>query len=72
MTAPDEPDVEVSLAENLVGLGVEMEPFFEQARGIKARMEAEGWSPTTAEQVAGTWLMGAISFMWASANAELR
>lgn len=35
-------------------------PVFESAKGLRARLEADGWSPTAAEAVALEWLQGII------------
>lgn len=35
-------------------------PIMEMAKGMKAQMEADGWSPTAAEDVARELLVGAV------------
>lgn len=39
-------------------------PIFDTADGMRADLERRGWSPTAAEQVALTWLTGAIARSW--------
>jgi hypothetical protein len=38
-----------------------MEPIYDTADGMKRDLEARGWSPTMAEQVAGSWLCAAMA-----------
>lgn len=59
-----------TLARELAELGENLEPIFEQAKGIKVKMEADGWSPTAAEQAALTWLVGALAMFWTAAAAQ--
>jgi hypothetical protein len=61
-----------SMAESLAELGEGIEPMFETAKGIRVKMEADGWSPTAAEAAALTWLQGALSMFWASAVGAVR
>lgn len=35
-------------------------PLFDMAKGMKAQMEADGWSPTAAEDVSRELLVGMI------------
>jgi hypothetical protein len=45
-----------------------MQPMFETANGIKARMVKDGWSQASAESIALTWLNGAITTLWDGAR----
>lgn len=45
----------------LLTMSEQMAPIFDAADGMKADLEKRGWSPTAAEQVALSWLMGAMS-----------
>lgn len=49
------------LSNALLIMSEQMAPLFDAAEGMKADMEKRGWSPTAAEQVALTWLVGAVS-----------
>lgn len=67
---PSQPSTEEpSLASGLADLADDLEPLFEQADGLKKRMEDRGWSPMAAEQIALTWLTGALRAFWAQAAA---
>ncbi|MGI5404153.1 hypothetical protein ACQEVG_32825 [Streptomyces sp. CA-135486] len=33
-----------------------LEPIYDTADGMRRDLESRGWSPTMAEQAAGTWL----------------
>jgi hypothetical protein len=33
-----------------------MEPILEAAKGLRVKLEADGWSPTAAETIAMDWL----------------
>lgn len=48
------------LSNALLVMSEQMAPIFDAAEGMKADMEKRGWSPTAAEQVALTWLIGAM------------
>ncbi|MFJ6636595.1 hypothetical protein ACIQMR_35305 [Streptomyces sp. NPDC091376] len=37
-----------------------LQPIYDAADGIKRDLESRGWSPTMAEQAAGTWLCAAL------------
>lgn len=54
------------LSELLLTAIESMTPIFEAAEGLKAQLEKRGWSPTAAEEVALTWLVGAIEHSWRS------
>lgn len=41
-----------------------MQPLLDAADGMRADLERRGWSPTAAEQIAQSWLMGALASMW--------
>ena len=58
------------MAKGLADLSEGIEPFFETANGMRAKLEADGWSPTAAEQVAQTWLMGAMAHLWLMAAQQ--
>jgi hypothetical protein len=61
----EQPQVDANaLATTLMNVMDTMKPIFETAEGMKADMEKRGWSPTAAEQVALTWLTGAIAATW--------
>lgn len=49
------------LTNSMLELSENMTPIFDAADGVKAEMERRGWSPTASEQVALTWLMGALA-----------
>ena len=53
-------DATGNTAEILMQALTQMEPFFEMAKGLRAKFEAEGWSPTVAEQLSAEWLIGII------------
>lgn len=36
------------------------QPMFDAAKGVRAQLETEGWSPTAAETVATEWLLGCV------------
>lgn len=55
----DHEDVTSPLASMLGMIEVFM-PIMETAKGFKAKMEAEGWSPTVAEDVAREFMVGAM------------
>lgn len=46
--------------EVLLQMSAQMDPFFDAAKGMKARLESDGWSPTMAEQLSAEWLVGII------------
>ena len=33
-----------------------IEPFFEAAKGLRTRLQADGWTPESAEKIAAAWL----------------
>ena len=49
------------LSNALLALTEQMAPMYDAADGIKRDMEKRGWSPTAAEKVALTWLLGAMN-----------
>lgn len=59
-----------ALANSLAELGDAMAIFEEQAKGIRDRMIREGWGPASAEEVAATWLKGAVRMMWRGVGTE--
>lgn len=38
-----------------------MKPFFDRATHIRRDLEAQGWSPAVAEQIAGTWVIKCLT-----------
>ncbi|QDN64417.1 hypothetical protein [Streptomyces sp. S1D4-14] len=48
------------LSNALLIMAEQTAPVFDAADGIRADLEKRGWSPTAAEQVALTWLLGAM------------
>ena len=72
MTMPDEPEIHPAamLAQELAEFGENIEPIFESAKGIRNRLESDGWSPTVAEAAAATWLNGALALIWTGAIAQ--
>jgi hypothetical protein len=57
-------DNEVSLSNALMEMGEQTWPIFDHAKGMRTCLEAEGWSPTTAETMALEWCRGAISYLF--------
>lgn len=49
-----------TLLTSLMGVTEQLAPIFDTAGGMRADLENRGWSPTAAEQIALTWLMGAM------------
>ena len=70
MPRQQEQDPAAILAAGLAELGASVEPLFEQALGMRRKMEADGWSPTAAEAAALTWLTGAMTMFWTAATAQ--
>lgn len=60
-TSPTPSEAAANLASGLADVMEIMAPMFETAKGMRAAMEAEGWSPTVAEQTAATWLNATIA-----------
>jgi hypothetical protein len=52
--SPEELKAQVSLA-MLTVVGA-LQPVYDTADGMRRDLESRGWSPTMAEQAAGTWL----------------
>lgn len=61
---------ENAFAESLAGMADYLEPAFEQARGVKARLLEEGWMEVTAEQAALTWLQGCLALAFTGGVAQ--
>jgi hypothetical protein len=38
-----------------------LEPIYDAADGMRRDLESRGWSPTVAEQCAGTWLAATLA-----------
>lgn len=49
------------LAQSLMQYTEVIDVMVDAAKGMRAKLEADGWSPTVAEQVAGTWLIKVIN-----------
>ena len=49
------------MAVALLEVSESITPILDSADGMKAEMERRGWSPTAAEQVALTWLLGMVN-----------
>ncbi|MBM9464650.1 hypothetical protein JL108_14430 [Aeromicrobium sp. YIM 150415] len=52
---------EVQLASDLAKMQEMFAVLEESARGMRQRLEREGWSPTVAEQVAAHWLISTLT-----------
>lgn len=62
MNTPDQLAKErTKLATDLLTLQEQMAPVYDAADGMRAELQARGWSPTAAEQAALTWLCAAIA-----------
>ncbi|MEV8523191.1 hypothetical protein AB0451_03385 [Streptomyces sp. NPDC052000] len=67
MTTPEMPSREQlakerhALASNLLIASEQIAPLFDAADGIRADLQARGWSPTAAEQIATTWVCTALT-----------
>lgn len=48
------------MASGLMAMREQMGPIYDTADGMRADLEARGWSPSAAEQAALVWLCGAI------------
>ena len=51
--APNPDDIARSIAES----SEIMEPFFEAAKGLRTKLESEGWTMKHAEEIATAWLV---------------
>jgi hypothetical protein len=56
------------LAESMAQVAEVAAILIETAGGLRAKMEAEGWSPTAAEGCAGAWLATGMTTMWGQAR----
>jgi hypothetical protein len=56
------------MTHGLLAMREQLAPVFDTADGMRADMEQRGWSPTAAEQVALTWLLGAMSIAMGGAQ----
>jgi hypothetical protein len=52
------------LAEALVTAMEQLDPILEAAKGLRAKLLADDWSPYEAESCAAEWLRGAIAATW--------
>lgn len=50
-----------ALAALMMDMVTVLEPVYDTADGMKAALEARGWSPTAAEAAALAWLMAALT-----------
>lgn len=49
----------------LMGLVEGTAPIFDAADGMRADLEKRGWSPAAAEQIAMSWVIGALGAVFA-------
>lgn len=53
---PAPAEVRALLAAGMMDMATVLEPIYDAADGMKATLEARGWSPTAAEHAALAWL----------------
>lgn len=59
-TEPDPQDMAAKLAASMMDTLTALRPLFEAAQGLKSQLEADGWSPTAAEQIAEAIVLKAL------------
>lgn len=52
----DQKEVQADLANGMLAMREMLRPAFDAADGMRADLEARGWSPTAAETLTMTWL----------------
>jgi hypothetical protein len=70
MSPSDAAKARHDMANSLLEMREQFAPIFDTAEGMRADMEKRGWSPTAAEAASLTWLQGALTFVWQSAEAS--
>lgn len=60
------PDEAPTFAANLMNMIALLDPVFEAGKGLRVKLEAEGWSPTVAEALAEQVVSGLITKMLTS------
>jgi hypothetical protein len=58
---PTPEDLKAEITVAMLDMAGILEPIYDAADGMKRDLEARGWSPTMAEQAAGSWLCAALS-----------
>jgi hypothetical protein len=56
------------LANAMLTMTEQLTPIFDTADGMRADLEKRGWSPTAAEKVALSWLLGAVGMVMGGAK----
>lgn len=56
---PDE--IRQQIALSMLDMTGVLVPIYDTADGMRRELESRGWSPTMAEQAAGTWLCGMLA-----------
>lgn len=59
-TPPTPAEAKTQIATAMLDLAGLLEPIYDAADGMRRELESRGWSPTMAEQAAGTWLCAAL------------
>ncbi|MBD0743532.1 hypothetical protein [Streptomyces sp. CBMA152] len=58
------------LSSHLLMIQEQMTPIYDAADGIRADLNARGWSPTAAEQAALTWLCASIQMSFGGSGTQ--
>lgn len=63
---PTPTEIRAGIATSMMDMATMLEPVYDAADGMKATLEARGWSPTAAEHAALAWLSTALATMGAA------
>ncbi|MFF3140408.1 hypothetical protein ACFVRU_01415 [Streptomyces sp. NPDC057927] len=63
VTPPTPAEMKAQLTMAMLDMAGVLEPIYDAADGMKRDLEARGWSPTVAEQCAGTWLASSLAMV---------
>lgn len=55
-TTEQQKEIQTDLANGMLAMREMLRPLFDAADGMRADLEARGWSPTAAEKLTMTWL----------------
>jgi len=67
-TPPSPAEVKRQVQTAMLDMAGILEPIYDAADGMKRDLEERGWSPTMAEQCAGTWLATTLGGIGAAAG----
>lgn len=60
-TPPTPAEMKAQITTAMLDMAGVLEPIYDAADGMRRDLESRGWSPTMAEQAAGTWLIATLA-----------